>query len=35
VRDALLPIAKEDGAALRMLVSAHAAHEELFSCASW
>jgi NADH-quinone oxidoreductase subunit G len=30
VREVLLPIAKEDGASLRMLVSAHASHEELF-----
>jgi NADH-quinone oxidoreductase subunit G len=30
VRELLLPIAKEDGASLRMLVSAHASHEELF-----
>jgi NADH-quinone oxidoreductase subunit G len=30
VREVLLPVAKEDGAALRMLVSAHASHEELF-----
>ncbi len=30
VREALLPIAKDDAAAFRMLVSAHASHEELF-----
>jgi NADH-quinone oxidoreductase subunit G len=30
VREALLPVAKEQAAAFRMLVSAHASHEELF-----
>jgi NADH-quinone oxidoreductase subunit G len=30
VREVLLPIAKEHGGALRVLVSAHASHEELF-----
>jgi NADH-quinone oxidoreductase subunit G len=30
VREVLLPVAKEDGASLRMLVSAHTSHEELF-----
>ena len=31
VREVLLPIVREDGAALRVLVSAHASHEELFA----
>jgi len=30
IRERLLPVVKDDGAAFRMLVSAHASHEELF-----